>query len=73
MESANDHQYHVDPLPAWNRLTTHLPDSLGRRPSLYRLRVMAFGLMHIACLGVFVTGSNVRALALCGVVYLPRR
>ncbi|MHB8970767.1 MAG: acyl-CoA desaturase [Pirellulaceae bacterium] len=30
---------------------------------------MAFGLLHIACLGVFVTGSNVAALTLCGVAY----
>ncbi|MHB8974475.1 MAG: acyl-CoA desaturase [Pirellulaceae bacterium] len=30
---------------------------------------MAFGLMHVACLGAFVTGSNVSALTLCGVVY----
>ena len=28
-----------------------------------------FILMHVACLGVFVTGANVLALTLCGVVY----
>ncbi len=30
---------------------------------------VAFGLMHVACLGVFFTGANVLALTLCGVVY----
>src|SRR5436305_9422503 len=30
----------------------------------------AFLLMHVACLAVFLTGTDVRALALCGGVYL---
>lgn len=44
-----------------------------RAPTLPPLRMVtavAFGLMHLACLGVFVTGANVLALTLCGLVYL---
>ena len=32
------------------------------------MTAVAFGLIHVACLGVFVTGANVLALTLCGVV-----
>ncbi len=39
------------------------------RPPLGRVTAVAFGLMHVACLGVFVTGANALALTLCGVVY----
>jgi stearoyl-CoA desaturase (delta-9 desaturase) len=40
--------------------------------SLHHHRMMkafAFGIMHVACLGAFVTGANALALMLCGVVY----
>lgn len=34
------------------------------------LRKSGFIFMHVACLGVFLTGVNVQDLALCGSVYL---
>ena len=34
------------------------------------LRKCGFIFMHVACLGVFLTGVNVQDLALCGSVYL---
>jgi stearoyl-CoA desaturase (Delta-9 desaturase) len=38
--------------------------------SLFRMVTrVAFGLMHVACLGVFITGANAQALMLCCIVY----
>jgi stearoyl-CoA desaturase (delta-9 desaturase) len=69
MEPANDRQDHVDRLPVWNRLTSHVASLLRSSSLLGWFRGMAFGLMHVACFGVFLTGTNVLALSLCGVVY----
>src|SRR5689334_7785292 len=38
-------------------------------PPLRMVTAVGFGLMHVACLGVFVTGANLLALTLCGGVY----
>jgi stearoyl-CoA desaturase (Delta-9 desaturase) len=38
-------------------------------PPLRMVWAVAFGLLHLACLGVFFIGANLLALTLCGVVY----
>ena len=41
-----------------------------RRAGAGELASAAFLLMHVACLAVFLTGANARALTLCGACYL---
>ena len=43
--------------------------ALLRHANLFGLKPVIFGLLHVACLGVFFTNVNVLALTLCGMVY----
>ena len=49
--------------------TVNISRRASTLPPLRMVTAVGFGLMHVACLGVFVTGANVLALTLCGVVY----
>ena len=52
------------------RVRRRPPRPRARKLPLVRLSAVAFILMHVACLAVFLTGVNLRALVLCAACYL---
>src|SRR5579885_2312236 len=52
------------------RVRPRPPRPRARKLPLVRLGAVGFILMHVACLAVFLTGINLRAMALCAACYL---